>query len=58
LAEDNTNLGGASKLREGLVLRVVSERVNDDAVRGRVIAKFIGDCYLTRDGGSEFEYLN
>ena len=54
LAEGNTSLRGAANLREGLVVRAVPERVSD-AVRGRAIAKFVGDGHLTRAGGSEFE---
>ena len=54
LAEGNSSLGGGANLREGLVVRAVPERVSD-AVHGRAIAKFVGDGYLTRAGGSEFE---
>jgi len=40
LAEGDTSLGGAGNLREGLVVRAVSER-RSDVVNGRAIAKFI-----------------
>jgi RNA ligase (TIGR02306 family) len=54
LAEGNTRLGGGVNVREGLVVRSVPER-RSAVVNGRAIAKFVGNSYLTRAGGSEFE---
>lgn len=54
LAEGSTVMGAGGHVREGLVLRAVPERYSE-VVGGRAIAKFVGEGYLTRSGGSEFE---
>jgi RNA ligase (TIGR02306 family) len=54
LAEGRTRLGGDAHVREGLVVRAVPER-SSEILGGRAIAKFVGEGYLTRSGGSEFE---
>ena len=54
LAEGSTQLGAETHVREGLVVRAVPERSSPILV-GRAIAKFVGEGYLTRSGGSEYE---
>jgi len=54
LAEGHTSLGNGVHLREGLVVRSVPER-HSTVVNGRAIAKFVGNGYLTRSGGTEYE---
>ncbi|NYH51457.1 RNA ligase (TIGR02306 family) [Nocardiopsis arvandica] len=46
--------GGALHMREGLVVRPAHERYSA-VLRGRAIAKFVSDDYLTRQGGTEYE---
>ncbi|MEE2039002.1 RNA ligase (ATP) [Nocardiopsis sp. CT-R113] len=46
--------GAALHLREGLVVRPARER-ESGVLRGRAIAKFVSDAYLTRKGGTEYE---
>ncbi|MFD3688777.1 RNA ligase (ATP) [Nocardiopsis sp. NPDC058631] len=46
--------GAALHLREGLVVRPARER-GSEVLRGRAIAKFVSDAYLTRKGGTEYE---
>ncbi|MBP0448246.1 MULTISPECIES: RNA ligase (ATP) [unclassified Kitasatospora] len=41
-------------VREGVVIRPVTERWSP-VVGGRAIAKVVGDAYLTRKGGTEYE---
>lgn len=55
LAEGQTVLGHGAHLREGLVVRPLSER-SDPATGGRAIAKFLSAAYLTRKGNvTEYE---
>jgi RNA ligase (TIGR02306 family) len=54
LAEGHTSLGNGMHLREGLVVRSVPER-HSTVVNGRAIAKFVGNGYLSRSGGTEYE---
>lgn len=54
LAEGPTVLGGGVHLREGLVVRPLSER-RSEVLGGRAIAKFVSEAYLTRKGGTEYE---
>ncbi len=46
--------GGALHMREGLVVRPAHERYSA-VLRGRAIAQFVSDDYLTRQGGTEYE---
>jgi len=51
LKEGKTTLGDAH-IREGVVIRPVEERRDDEI--GRVILKHVGDGYLLRSGGTEY----
>lgn len=51
LASGNTTLGG-DHIREGIVIKPAVEACN--GFTGRTIAKFVGEQYLLRKGGSEF----
>ena len=46
--------GKALNMREGLVVRPARERFSE-VLKGRAIAKFVSDTYLTRKGGTEYE---
>ncbi|MFD7588059.1 RNA ligase (ATP) [Kitasatospora sp. NPDC059811] len=51
---EETVSGRELHLREGVVVRPVTERWSL-VVGGRAIAKVVGDAYLTRKGGTEYE---
>jgi len=51
LKEGRTTFGDAH-LREGIVIRPAEERRDPEI--GRVILKHVGDGYLLRSGGTEF----
>ena len=51
--DGHTTMEGASHIREGVVIRPLTER-RDDAL-GRVILKAINERYLTRRHGTEYE---
>ena len=52
IAGGNSNIPGAENLREGIVVKPLTERM--DPQIGRVILKMISDEYLERKGGSEY----
>lgn len=54
LAEGKTVLGDGAHIREGLVVRPAVERYSP-VTGGRAIGKLVGEAYLTRKGGTEFE---
>ncbi len=55
LAEGAETVSGrALHLREGVVIRAAEERWSE-ALGGRAVAKVVGDAYLTRKGGTEYE---
>ncbi|WEB43171.1 RNA ligase (ATP) [Streptomyces yunnanensis] len=55
LAEGRETVSGrAVHLREGVVVRPLSGRHSTE-LGGRAIAKMVGDAYLTRKGGTEYE---
>lgn len=51
LAEGKTTMHGCDHVREGVVVRPISERWDDSV--GRVILKIIGNGYAMRKGGTE-----
>ncbi|MGW6912466.1 RNA ligase (ATP) [Kitasatospora sp. NPDC054939] len=55
LAQGRETVSGRElHIREGVVVRPVAERYSP-VVGGRAIAKVVGDAYLTRKGGTEYE---
>ncbi|MFG3051950.1 RNA ligase (ATP) [Kitasatospora sp. NPDC048239] len=55
LAQGRETVSGRElHVREGVVIRPLSERYSP-VVGGRAIAKVVGDAYLTRKGGTEYE---
>ncbi|MFF1798439.1 RNA ligase family protein, partial [Kitasatospora sp. NPDC058263] len=55
LAQGRETVSGRElHVREGVVVRPVAERYSP-VVGGRAIAKVVGDAYLTRKGGTEYE---
>ncbi|MFE2106052.1 RNA ligase (ATP) [Kitasatospora sp. NPDC059463] len=55
LAEGRETVSGRGlHLREGVVVRPLAERYSP-VLGGRAIAKAVGDAYLTRKGGTEYE---
>jgi RNA ligase (TIGR02306 family) len=46
--------GGGAHVREGVVVRTADDKYSP-VVGGRAIAKVVGDAYLTRKGGTEYE---
>ncbi len=55
LAQGRETVSGRElHVREGVVVRPVTERYSP-VVGGRAIAKAVGDAYLTRKGGTEYE---
>jgi RNA ligase (TIGR02306 family) len=53
LAAGDTTIPNAAQIREGFVIKPVVERWSDRL--GRVIAKLVGEQYLLRKGGTEFQ---
>ncbi|MEW1859994.1 RNA ligase (ATP) [Streptomyces sp. NPDC088194] len=53
-AGDETVSGRELHIREGVVIRTADGKYSP-AVGGRAIAKVVGDAYLTRKGGTEYE---
>ncbi|MGW4893982.1 RNA ligase (ATP) [Kitasatospora sp. NPDC004240] len=55
LAQGRETVSGRElHIREGVVVRPLTERYSP-VVGGRAIAKVVGDAYLTRKGGTEYE---
>jgi RNA ligase (TIGR02306 family) len=53
-AGSETVSGRALHIREGVVIRTADGKYSP-AIGGRAIAKVVGDAYLTRKGGTEYE---
>ena len=54
IASGPTVLGSGAHIREGIVIRPITEQ-HSDVTGGRKIAKLVSDAYLLRKGGTEFE---